>query len=84
MSASAFDDLWSKTAADQASLLPAHDRDQVEALVRGICRDPRGPHFTADPADPRVLAARVGRLAVFFRIDEIGSLVYILRVDARG
>lgn len=82
---SAFDDLWSKTALSDLGQLMPHVVDQVEALVREICRDPFGPpgvKLVRDPAGAWV--AEDSLLAVMYRVDEVDRLVYVVGVEARG
>lgn len=82
---SSFDDNWAKAADDALALLPAGERDQAEALVREICRDPYG--LATDEvygADPRERTAVSGMIAITYMVDEIGDLVYVVRVQWGG
>lgn len=78
-----FDELWSGRALADLEAFPASTRDQVEALVRELCRDPLDGATTQVPGSgQRVLEA--GLLAVFYQVDELDRLVYVLRAVWRG
>ena len=80
---SALDDVWSGTALTALAGLTGEQRDQVEALVRALCRDPDA----ASAPVAGVAGLRVGYadgVAVYFRLDLLGELLYVARVEARG
>jgi hypothetical protein len=81
---SRFDEIWSGSAQRAAEGLPPLLRDQAEALVRHVCRDPLGPDTAEHPQVPRTRVARAGRLAVYYQVDEIGEMVYVVGVEAPG
>ena len=83
-----FDEVWTKAALADIGEVPVAGRDQIEALVREICRDPRAvgrPDLSgagASHAEDRVAVA--GPAVVFYRvIDAEDKIVYIARVRWR-
>jgi hypothetical protein len=81
------EELWSGTALAQLALLPTAARDQVEATVQQICREPGGVGVQIAGDDPHarpVYAARAGSVLIVYEIDTIGEMVHILRVVDRG
>lgn len=80
------EDEWTKRALDAAAALSVADRDQLEALVGEICRDPYGRGIE-DPALPDPLGrARVAtsrRGVVFYEVVD-DDIVKITRVFWRG
>jgi hypothetical protein len=81
---SGYDELWSAAAVADVQALPTAVRDQVEALVREICRDPSGRGSFEPPDVPRTRVRDAGLLAVQYQVDELDRLVYIRRVTWRG
>ena len=81
---SRFDDLWSKGAIDALHALSPAQQEQAEALVRAICADPQGATSGPVAGLPRLRMAEAGDLTVFFQIDELDSLIYVIRVAVRG
>lgn len=82
-----YEDLWSGTASTQLAQLPAQVRDQVEATVRQICREPGGVGLQVPGEELRVrplYAARAGTVLVIYEIDTIGEMVHVLRVVDRS
>lgn len=80
-----WEDLWSGTALVQYEALPLAARDQVDACVREIRRDPHvaGEELPVQMSRP-LYGAQAGLVNVVYQIDEIGESVYILRVVNRG
>lgn len=78
-------DLWSGTALAQYEALPLAARDQVDACIREIRRDPHaaGEELPAQMSRP-LYGAQAGLVNVVYQIDEIGEAVLILRVVDRG
>lgn len=80
-----FEDLWSGTALLQFEALPPASRDQVEACVREICRDPESASEVLPVEGSRPLyGAQAGLVLVVYQVDAIGECVLILRVVDRG
>lgn len=80
-----YDDLWAASAARAVEALDAGRRDQVEALVREICREPYAvgaPQIEDGPVRDRV--AVTGDVSVHFQVDDLGEMVYVVRVERRG
>lgn len=78
-------DLWSGVAQRQLATLPAPVRDQVEACVQEICRDPSGAGEALLGERTRQLyGAQAGSVVIIYQIDELGEMVHILRVVNRG
>lgn len=78
-------DLWSGTALRQLADLPTAAQDQVDACVSEICRDPHTTGEVLLGQPPRALyGAQAGMVQVVYEIDELGEMVHIRRVDARG
>lgn len=80
------EDVWSKAALEALSGVPLAERDQIEALVGEICRDPFGLGAD-DPAQPDPLGrARVAvsrRAVVFYEVvDE--DIVRVVRIFWRS
>jgi mRNA-degrading endonuclease RelE of RelBE toxin-antitoxin system len=77
--------LWSGTALRQLQAMPTAVRDQVEACVQEICRDPftAGEVLIGDRVRP-LYGAEAGPVVVVYEIDEIGEMILIRRVDNRG
>jgi hypothetical protein len=80
------EDIWTKLALEAAASLPLAERDQLEALVGEICRDPFGRGIE-DPALPdplgRARVATARRAVVFYEVvDE--DIVRITRVFWRS
>jgi plasmid stabilization system protein ParE len=76
------EDIWSKAAADDLAGLPLAARDQLEALVAEICRDPFG-RGTEDPAVEDLLGrmriATSRRAVVYYQVvDE--DIIRVTRV----
>lgn len=67
------EDVWTKAALDSLAGVPLAERDQIEALVAEICRDPYG-RGTADPEVEDLLGRM--RIAVSRR-----AVVYYQVVD---
>jgi ABC-type sulfate/molybdate transport systems ATPase subunit len=82
---SAFDEVWTKAADLALAALPVAARDQVEALVREICRNPMGlgwPKELDGPARDRVAVASL--VAVTYQVDELERQVHIAMVRWAG
>lgn len=81
----AFDELWSRTAAAEYDSLDTARRDQVSALVREILRHPYGVGVPQDPDGPaRDRIAATGDVTVHYQVDDLGEMVYFVRVVWRG
>lgn len=80
-----FEDLWSGTALLQFEALPLAARDQVEACVREICRDPEsaGEVLPVEGSRPQY-GAQVGLMLVVYQVDVFGECVLILRIVDRS
>lgn len=80
-----WEDLWSGTALAQYEALPLAARDQVDACVREIRRDPQavGEELPIQSGRP-YFGAQAGLVNVVYQIDEIGEAVLIVRVVDRG
>lgn len=80
-----WEDLWSGAALAQYEALPLPARDQVDACVREIRRDPHaaGQELPVQSSRPQY-GAQAGLLNVVYQIDAIGEAVLILRVVGRG
>lgn len=80
-----WEDLWTGTALGQYEALPLAARDQVDACVREIRRDPHvaGQELPVESRRPQY-GAQAGLVNVVYQIDEIGECVLILRVVDRG
>lgn len=80
-----WEDLWSGTALGQYEALPLSARDQVDACVREIRRDPHGAgeELPGESRRPQY-GAQAGLVNVVYQIDEIGEAVLIVRVVDRG
>jgi plasmid stabilization system protein ParE len=80
------EDIWTKTALDSLTAVPLAGRDQIEALVADICRDPYG-RGTADPESEDLLGrlriAATRRAVVYYQVvDE--EIIRITRVYWRS
>lgn len=78
------EDHWSKSAIDQWNQLPGHLKDQVEALVRDICRDPEGPLARKVPNRDRTWAAEISEVAVYYKISRGKDFILIDEIAWRG
>lgn len=81
---STYDDVWSCAALKTLSLLPAHVQDQIDALVREICRDPQNPRYTPARIQAGHQVASAGQLAVMFEVALIDNLVRIAGIQWTG
>ena len=79
-----YDDVWSGSALKALALLPEHTRDQVEALVADVCRDPRAPRFPHVRTQPGYQVASAGPVAVLFEVGVLDNLVRITAVHWMG
>lgn len=80
-----WEDLWSGTALAQYEALPLAARDQVDACIREIRRDPHGAGEELPIQSSRpYFGAQAGLVNVVYQIDDIGEAVLIVRVVDRG
>lgn len=80
------EDIWTKGALESLAAIPLAARDQLEALVSEICRDPYG-RGTEDPESEDLLGrlriAATRRAVVYYQVvDE--DIVRITRVYWRA
>ena len=65
------EDIWTKPALDSLAAVPLAERDQIEALVGDVCRDPYG-RGTEDPESEdlfgRLRIAATRRAVVYYQI----------------
>jgi hypothetical protein len=80
----AAEDHWSKTALDGLAALPGHLRDQVEALVREICRDPSGPLAREVPSLDRTWLVEASEVAVYYQVSRGGDFILVNDVIRRS
>jgi uncharacterized SAM-dependent methyltransferase len=78
---SAYDDVWSGAALKALSLLPPHIQDQVDALVREICRNPQ---YTPARIQAGHMVASAGPVAVMFEVALVDNLVRVAGVQWTG
>lgn len=79
------EDVWTKPALDSLAAIPLAARDQIEALVAEICRDPYG-RGTEDPESEDLLGrmriAAVRRAVVYYQVVD-DDIVKITRSPGR-
>jgi plasmid stabilization system protein ParE len=80
------EDIWTKPALDSLAAVPLAERDQLEALVAEICRDPYG-RGTADPESEDLLSrlriAATQRAVVYYQVVD-DDIIRVTRVHWRA